>query len=547
MTIHGGNLAARALSQAGVDCLFTLCGGHVMPIYDGALDEGIRIIDVRHEQAAVHAADAWSRLNPGKIGCAVLTAGPGVTDGVTGVANAWRAGSPVLVIGGQGPLKNLRRGSLQEMDHVSLMKPITKWADTCFETSRIPEYIETAIRHAVSGVPGPVFLEIPMDILGAQLEGTNVAYPTFRTTPPRLGPDPHDVRQALGILKDAQRPIMMVGTGVKWSQGRAPLERLLHETHLPAYTNGMGRGLVRFDDPQFFNRTRREALEQCDVFVLAGASLDFRLKFGASIPATTKIIQLDMESTLIGHNRSADVAIVGNLGFAFENMLQLMRDTSVRLDFAPWRDTLRTREEEIAATFESQLTSDESPVDPLRMCREIRDFIDEDTIVIGDGGDIVAQAAKVVPVMKENSWMDPGPLGTLGIGMPFALAAKATFPERKVLIIYGDGAFGLNGFEYDTAIRHNLPIVGILGNDAAWGQMMRPQAHFFGKDRLVATELSHTRYDKIVEAMGGHGEHCERPEEIRPALERSYASGRPALINVNIRKDVGRMKGSVYV
>ncbi len=547
MAIHGGKLAARALKQAGVECIFTLSGGHIMPIYDGALDEGIRIIDVRHEQAAVHAADAWSRLNPGKIGCAVLTAGPGVTDGVTGVANAWRASSPVLVIGGQGPLNNLHRGSLQEMDHVSLMKSITKWADACYEATRIPEYIETAVRHAVSGVPGPSFLEIPMDILMTRLEWADARFPTFRTVPPRLAPEPRDVLAALKMLKHARRPILLAGTGVKWSQGSESLERFLQETHLPAFTNGMGRGQIRFDDPQFFNRVRKEAIERCDVFVLAGALLDFRLKFGRSIPAATKIIQLDIENTLIGQNRSPDVAVVGNLGNAFEAMLQLMKDESIRLDFTTWRDELRVREEEIAATFESQLNSDESPVDPLRMCREIRDFIDEDTIVIGDGGDIVAQASKVVPVMRENSWMDPGPLGTLGIGMPFALAAKATFPDKKVLIVYGDGSFGLNGFEYDTAIRHDLPIVGILGNDAAWGQMMRPQADIFGKDRMVATELHYTRYDKIVQAMGGHGEYCERPEEIRPALGRSFASGKPALINVKIRKDVGGMKGSTYV
>jgi acetolactate synthase-1/2/3 large subunit len=547
MAIHGGNLAARALKQAGVDCVFTLCGGHVMPIYDGCLDEGIRIIDVRHEQAAVHAADAWSRLNPGKIGCAVLTAGPGVTDGVTGVANAWRANSPLLVIGGQGPLQNLGRGSLQEMDHVSLMRPITKWADACYDPKRIPEYIETAVRHAVSGVPGPAFLEIPMDVLGAPLEWDDALFPTFGTVPPRPAPEESDVRAALDLLQNAERPIVLVGTGVKWSQGRESLERLLHETHLPAFTNGMGRGQIRFDDPQFFNRIRKEAIGQCDVFVLAGAQLDFRLKFGASIPAGTKIIQLDMDHTLIGKNRSPDVAIVGNLGVAFETMLRVMEDGGISLDFTTWRDELRTQEDAVAATFESQLNSDESPVDPLRMCREIRDFIDEDTIVIGDGGDIVAQAAKVVPVMKENSWMDPGPLGTLGIGMPFALAAKATFPDKQVLIVYGDGSFGLNGFEYDTAIRHGLPIVGIVGNDAAWGQMMRPQAQFFGKDRLVATELEYTRYDKIVEAMGGHGEYCERPEEIRPALERAFAGGKPALINVKIRKDVEGMKGSVYV
>ena len=547
MTVHGGKLAARALKQAGVGCIFTLTGGHVMPIYDGAIDEGIPIIDVRHEQAAVHAADAYSRLMPGRIGCAVVTAGPGLTDGVTGIANAWRANSPILVIGGQGPFAQLKRGSLQEMDHVGLVRPISKWSDACYATDRIPEYIEIAVRHAVSGVPGPSFLEIPMDVLMGQSSFDSAWFPTFRTTPPRMLPDGGDVRAALEILRNAERPVMMGGTGVKWSQGSPALQRFVEETRLPTFLNGMGRGQLRFDDPQFFNRVRREAMEQTDVFVLAGSPLDFRLKFGRSIPAEAKIIQLDMDNVLIGQNRSPDAAIVGNLGTAFEALLQVMKEESIQLDFSAWRDELRAREDEIEAGFESQLNSDESPVDPLRMCREIRDFIDEDTLLIGDGGDIVAQAAKVVPVMKENCWMDPGPLGTLGVGMPFALAAQHCFPDKKVLIIYGDGSFGLNGFEYDTAIRHGLPIVGIVGNDAAWGQMMRPFIGLYGNERRVTVDLEYTRYDKIVEAMGGHGEYCERPEEIRPALERSFAAGKPALINVKIRKDEGAPKGSTYV
>ena len=236
----------------------------------------------------------------------------------------------------------------------------------------------------------------------------------------------------------------------------------------------MGRGQVRSDDPQFFNRVRKEAMGKCDVFVLAGSPLDFRLGFGRSIPADAEIIQLDMENSLIGQNRSPDVAIVGNLGLAFERLLEVMKEESIQLDFTTWRDELRGREAEIGEGFEAQLNSDESPVDPLRMAREIREFIDENTILIGDGGDIVAQSSKVIPVYRENCWMDPGPLGTLGVGMPFALAAKASFPDRKVLIIYGDGSFGLNGFEYDTAIRHDLPIVGIVGNDAAWGSDAAP-------------------------------------------------------------------------
>ena len=546
MKTHGGKLAARALKEAGVECIFTLSGGHVMAIYDGCLDEGIQVVDVRHEQAAVHAADAWSRLNPGKIGCAVLTAGPGVTDGVTGVANAWRANSPILVIGGQGPFNNLRRGSLQEMDHVGLMKPITKWADSCYDTARIPDYIELGIRHAVSGNPGPAFLEIPMDILSGEVDTDKVRFPTMRPVAPELTPAQSSIDEALAILRSAERPVMLAGTSVKWSNAASQIQNFIGQTRIPTFVNGMGRGMVQPGTPELLNRVRKEAMKQCDVFICAGVLLDFRLGFGRSIPADAKIIQLDIENELIGTNRSADAFVVGNLAQSFDAMSAALDREPV--DFSKWCDQLRAREDELEEDFISQLDSEEVPIDPLRLCREIRDFVsDRDVILIGDGGDIVAQASKVLPVPAENCWMDPGPLGTLGVGMPFALAAQISKPEKRVLIIYGDGSFGLNGFEYDTAVRFNLPIVGIVGVDAAWGQMARPQAAIYGANRLVATKLNYTRYDKIVEAMGGHGEYCEHPDEIGPALERAFASGKPALVNVIMRQDIDTgMKGSTY-
>jgi acetolactate synthase-1/2/3 large subunit len=543
---HGGRLAAKALRAAGVECVFTLSGGHVMAIYDGCIDEGIRVVDVRHEQAAVHAADAWARLNPGRVGVAILTAGPGVTDGVTGVANAWRANSPILVFGGQGPFDNMRRGSLQEMDHVSVMRPITKWSDACYATDRIGEYVETAIRHALSGVPGPAFLEIPMDVLSAPLDVDTVELPRFRDYRVASAAPDHLVTQAADLIAGAERPMVMAGTALKWSEGADALRRFAEATNVPVFTNGMGRGQLPMDHPQFFNRSRRDALGRADVVVLAGTPLDFRMRYGGSIPPETTIVQLDLDETLIGQNRSADVGLVGNLGANLDALLDVIGD---RVDAAAWSAELQRIEDEAEAALMSQLDSDEVPVDPLRLCREIADFVatDSEMIVIGDGGDIVAQAAKVLRVPPNGTWMDPGPLGTLGVGMPFALAAQLTHPDRRVLIVYGDGSFGLNGFEFDTAARFGLPIVGIVGNDAAWGQMLRPQAVIYGDDRLVATELEYTRYDRVVEALGGHGEHVTKPGEIGPALERAFASGRPALVNVEMRRDVGAPKGSTYV
>ncbi|MCC6490420.1 MAG: hypothetical protein IT364_23245 [Candidatus Hydrogenedentes bacterium] len=539
---HGGKLVARTLKKAGVDCIFTLSGGHIMPIYDGCLDEGIRIIDVRHEQAATHAADAWSRVNPGKIGVAVVTAGPGVTDCVTGVANAWRANSPILCIGGQGPFVNLGRGSLQEMDHVNLMKPITKYAAACYDTERIPEYVERAIRHAVSGIPGPAFLELPMDVLMESADADKAIYPPISTSPPLLTPHRDDVLAALRILEKAQRPVLMSGTSVKWSNAQPQLNAFLDRTHIPAYANGMGRGTIPRDSPHLFNRTRREALEQADVVILAGVVLDFRMKFGQTIPVGAKIIQFEMDNLIIGHNRASDVALVGNLACSFEAMMDAMDREGIALDFRAHAAALREKED----TRTPRQLSDAVPIESSRLCSEIAAFVEgfDDLIVIGDGGDIVAEAAKVVPIPKNGAWMDPGPLGTLGVGMPFAIAAQVAHPGKRVLIIYGDGSFGLNGFEYDTAVRFGLPIVGIVGNDAAWGQMLRPQLAFY--QRPAATLLQHTRYDKVVEALGGHGEFVEQPQDIRPALQRAFASGKPACVNVIMKQDHA-YRGGAYI
>ncbi|MDE0133237.1 MAG: thiamine pyrophosphate-binding protein [Acidimicrobiaceae bacterium] len=544
---HGGKLAARALKAAGVECVFTLSGGHVMGIYDGCLDEGIDVIDVRHEQAATHAADAWARLHPGKVGVAILTAGPGVTDGVTGVANAWRANSPILVFGGQGPFKHAGRGSLQEMDHVSLMRPVTKWSGACGETRRIAEYIELAVRTALSGVPGPAFLEIPMDILHGRVDLDAVEVPSFRDYRVAAAAAAPLVEQAAQLIASAERPVVMAGTALKWSEGGDALAAFLDATSVPCYVNGMARGEISWDHPSFLSLTRKEALEAADVAILAGTPLDFRMKFGRAIPADARIVQLDLDETLIGQNRPADVSLVGNLGANFDALLDVLKATGVTVDASAQLAALRTREIELDEARSAELNSDEVPIDPLRLCREIADAVTDDMIVIGDGGDIVAQASKVIRVPRRGTWMDPGPLGTLGVGMPFALAAQKAHPDKRVLIVYGDGSFGLNGFEYDTAVRFGLPIVGVVGNDAAWGQMLRPQAGLYGQDRVVATELNYTRYDKVVEAMGGHGEHVTEPDQIAPALQRAFDSGMPALVNVEIRQDRGAMKGSTYV
>jgi acetolactate synthase-1/2/3 large subunit len=272
------------------------------------------------------------------------------------------------------------------------------------------------------------------------------------------------------------------------------------------------------------------------------------MRFGQSIPADAKVIQLEMDATLIGQNRQTDVPLVGNLACSFEMLLEEMKNQGVRFDRTAWRDQMRAVEDEQESAVQAKLDSDETPIDPQRMCREVRDWLETlgEPIVIGDGGDIVATAAKIIPVKGEGAWMDPGPLGTLGVGMPFGIAAQLANPERRVVIIYGDGSFGFNGFEFDTAVRFGLPVIGVVGNDGAWGQMMRPQGAIYGWDRLEGVLLNRTRYDKVVEALGGHGEHVIEPDQLRPALERAAASGKPALVNVEIRQD-REYKGGIYV
>lgn len=536
---QGGQLIARQLKREGVDTIFTLCGGHVFAIYDGCIDEGIRVIDVRHEQAATHAADAWGRIT-GIPGVAVVTAGPGVTDAVTGVANAWRASSPMICIGGQGPFSMFKKGALQEMDHVALMAPITKWSDRCFETRRLPEYVAMAFRHAVSGRPGPAFLEVPLDVMINGMDINEVEFPTHSYSKAKAYGDPEYVELAVKVLQTAQKPVVMAGSSIWLCRAQDTLRRFIEEADLPVYLNGMGRGCMPPDHPNFLRHTRGFALDQCDVAVILGTPLDFRLGYGKSIPESAKIIQIDLDPLDIGVNRGADVGISGDVGAILDQIVKALPEIAgprkERLHTA-WIEELRNMENKTLERLAPQLVSDLEPIHPNRFSAELKKFVDTNTIVIGDGGDIVAIASKVLDVDLPGNWMDPGPLGCLGVGMPFAIAAKLARPEKRVMVLFGDGSFGLTGFEFDTAVRFNLPIIAIIGNDSAWGQMRKPQIATYGEERAIATALAPTRYDKVVEALGGYGELVTDPKEIVPALERAEASGKPACVNVMIHPD----------
>ncbi len=534
--VHGGRLVARALKAEGVSFVFTLCGGHVMPIYDGCLDEGIGVIDTRHEQTAAHAADGWARVT-GEPGVAVVTAGPGLTDAVTGVASAHRANIPMLIFGGQGPRPFADMGSLQDMNHVELMRPITKWSVSVPEGRRLPEYVASAFRIATTGVPGPVYLEMPIDQLFDSYDDERVVFQTQYRTTAGIAGDPQYIARAFELLKSARNPVMLVGSQLRWSRRREAYPRFVEAFGMPVYVNGLGRGSLPPDHPCFFSQTRKDALKQADVVMIFGTPLDFRLGYGrdSHFNPAAKIIQIDLDGAEVGRNRPIEIGIVGDTGIVMEQLADLAKaDGFSAAMVKPWLDEMRAKEKQKWERMQPEANSDSVPINPLRACKEIADSLGPDAITIGDGGDFVATAASILRIHQQGHWLDPGPLGTLGVGPGYAMAAKLAKPKSPVVIIYGDGSFGLHGLEFEAMVRQKINVVGVIGNDAAWQQIRRGQVQLYGEERAVATKLSFVHYEKVVEALGGHGEYVERPEEIRPAMERALGAGKPALVNIKI-------------
>jgi acetolactate synthase-1/2/3 large subunit len=529
--VHGGMLVARVLKQEGVEVVFTLSGGHIASIYDGCVREGIRVVDTRHEQAAVHAAEGWAKLTR-KPGVALLTAGPGVTDGVTGIANAFHGGSPIVVFGGAAPIEHADRGALQEMRHTDLVKSITKWTRTVVRTERLAEYTAAAFREATTGRMGPVFLECPMDVLNNLIPLASATLPNApnQSTGRQQG-DPALVERAAALLAKAERPVIMAGSAVWWCDAAEALRALAEQLNIPVFLNGSGRGSLPPDHPQFFSLARRTALGGADLILLVGTPLDFRLGYGQPplIPAATKLIWLDTLAEQIGINRVPEVGIAGDVGAVLAQLAAA--STTRRAAHKAWLSTVRDAEQAARAKEEPLMCSDQRPVHPLRLCRDLRDALDHDAYVIGDGGDIVSYGARVLNAWQPGHWLDAGPLGTLGAGTGYAIAAKIAHPDKQVALLFGDGAFGLNGMEFESMVRHKLPVVAVIGNDGQWAQIKHPQQAILGHS--TAADLAPgIRYDKMVEALGGYGELVERPEDIRPAIERAFASGLPACVNV---------------
>jgi acetolactate synthase-1/2/3 large subunit len=540
-TVHGGRLVARALRRQGITHVFTLCGGHIQAIYDGCLDEQIRVVDVRHEQTAGHAADGFARVT-GIPGVALVTAGPGITDVVTALANAYRAGVPMVCIGGAGPKALCDMGSLQDMDSVTLMRPISKWSVQVPEVGRIEEYIDAAFRIAQSNVPGPVYLEMPLDLLMSTAEtGGPAAKPM---APPRPAGSADAIARAADVLRKAERPCFLVGAQLRWSADANALRRFADAVRVPFFLNGMARGALPYAHPCLFARSRRKALAESDAIFVFGTPFDFRVDYGRAPTwnASAKVVQVDLDGAELGRNRAVDVAIQGDSGLVLDQLAAAIGSKEAPAFLA----SLRAAEDAQRAGMLREMQSDGDPPNPLRVCHELGKRLGPRDVVVGDGGDFVATAAYVLPLEWPQLWMDPGPLGTLGIGPGYAMAAQLTRPDARTVIVYGDGSFGLHAMEFEAMARQKIPVIAVIGNDAGWTQIRRGQVMMYGADRAVATELAYTRYDQIVEAVGGHGFWVERLSQLGPALDAAFASDRPAVVNVKIAGSDFR-KGAISV
>lgn len=536
--IDGGRLFAKALKREGVEYVFTLNGGHIYNLYEGCVDEGIKVIDFRHEQVAAHAAEGWAKVT-GKPGVAIVTAGPGVTDAVTGIANAFQAPSPMVMIGGNAGISDHLRGGLQDFDSATFLKPVTKFSEQVKRVERIPEYVAIAFRHATSGVPGPVYLEIPIDIVGGRTDEANVKYPASYRTAARAYGDPEYIRQVVDILHNAERPMVLAGSDVWWNDASEELRQFVEMIDAPVFLNAMGRGSIPSDHPNLGSLGRRYGLVKSDAVILIGTPIDFRLGYGADtmFPQNPKLVEIMMDAGKIGQNRDIDVGVVGDSKAVLRQIMDGLQDTGYKSPGKGWVEEVITEDQTLKAADEPMLNSDQSPIHPMRLMKELRDTLDSDATVIGDGGDIVTFAARVLNINEPGHWLDPGQFGCLGAGSGFAAAAQLARPGKQVCIVYGDGGFGLTGFDVETYVRFNLPIVSIVGNNGAWNQTT--QGVVRRGMRGIGTYLSQeTNYAQIMEGMGGYGERVTDPEQIRPALERAFGSGKPALLDVVTDPDV---------
>ena len=537
--VNGGELVVRMLEEAGIKELFVLHGGHLDTILQSAHDHDFRLIDTRHEQAAAHAADGWARTT-GRPGVAVCTAGPGITDAVTGVTNAWLDCSPMLLIGGAAPLRDAETLPLQGgFDQVALFTPITKWAHRVTHTERIPEFVAQALRIATSGRPGPVYLDIPIDVLFTPVDEEQVIFPAAIQPQSAPAPAPEAIAQTIDWLHAAERPVILAGGGAWFSGAGEELLAFAERTRIPVFSNTKAHGLIPADHPLagrgFPNLIglTMAGLGQPDVALLLGTRVGLFTggRGGAMIPHDARLIQVDIEAEEFGRDRNVSLGIVADC-----------REAVIALDAAAagrewpkreaWLQGVQVVREGHRLMFAEALQNEKAPIHPYQLADAIAQAVERDAVIVADGGETAFWMDVTAKVHRGGHFLSHGYLGCLGTGMPFAIAAKVAHPDRQVVCIVGDGSVGLNFSEFDTMVRHGLPIVVVVNNDQQWGMSAHGQELLFGKDRHVATDLGPTRYDKAAEGFGCRGELVTDPAELAPALERALASDRPSCVNV---------------
>lgn len=523
-SVHAGRLIARRLKASGIDTLFTLSGGHLFSIYDGCRDEGVRLIDTRHEQTATFAAEGWSKVTR-VPGVAALTAGPGITNGMSAMAAAQQNQSPLVVLGGRAPALRWGMGSLQEIDHVPFVAPLTRFAATAESAQDAGRLVDEALRASVGAPSGVGFVDFPMDHVFSMSDddGRPGALHTLAADP---AADADALDRAVELLSKAQRPVIMAGTNVWWGHGEDALLRLAEELHIPVLMNGMARGVVPADHRLAFSRARSKALGGADVALIVGVPMDFRLGFGGVFGADTQLIVVDRTRPERSHPRPVAAELYGDLTISLGVLAG-----SGATEHPDWIDGLRTAETVARDLEQGELAEDRIPLRPMRVYAELAPMLDRDAIVVIDAGDFGSYAGRVIDSYQPGCWLDSGPFGCLGSGPGYALAAKLAHPERQVVLLQGDGAFGFSGMEWDTLVRHNVPVVSVIGNNGIWGLEKHPMEALYGYS-VVAELRPGTRYDEVAVALGAHGELVSAPGELRPALERAFASGRPAVVNV---------------
>lgn len=528
MKVSGYELVGRALHAQNVERIFYIMGAPINDSLLAAQALGVRLIDVRHEQAAAMMAQADARVS-GKPGVCMGASGPGTANLTTGLLNALVDCAPVVALGGGSPVSQYGHGSFQEVDQVAIMRPITKWSERVYETRRIPELIDMAFRQAVSGKPGPVFLDLPGDVLYKEVEESDVVWP-FQSGHDICRPaaSQETIEKIVRLLEQAERPVVISGSGVIWSDASTQLQDLVNGFGVPFYTTPQGRGAVSENHELFFGHARSTAFREADFVLAVGTRLNYVFSYGKPprFAATAKFVRIDIDPVEIGRSDRPDIGVVGDAAVVLGQIVAAAAGRVDKTKFKPWHQQLRKIDEERAREQAKVTGSNQVPIHPLRLCKEIADFIDEDTIMVVDGQEILNYGRQSIPSFRAGHRLNSGPFGTMGVGLPFAVGAKAARPDHQVVVLHGDGSFGLNAMEVDTAVRHKLPVLIVISLNGGWtaAHMVKP-----GRD------LGYTRYDRFGEVFGCYGEYVEKPEEIAGALRRgakAVAEGRTAIINV---------------